>query len=235
MNNNRPELNGTEEELDIELIDVDDTDDTDEINLYEFENELSLLTRQAALDRHLRDSRKRAAQKRAVLREVLSYVQIFLFALVLAYIVSFHVIVNATVPTGSMSDTIMVDDRVIGLRLAYLFSSPARGDIIIFKFPDNEEEDYIKRIIGIPGDTVEIVKGQVFVNGILLIEDYIAEPMIENVQPLIYQIPEDCYFVMGDNRNHSHDSRYWKNTYVRRDKIIGKALFKYYKGFELLK
>ena len=124
----------------------------------------------------------------------------------------------------------MEGDRLLGIRLAYTFTEPKRGDIIIFKFPDNEEENYVKRIIGMPGDTIELRDARVYINGseTPLEEDYLKEEWIMDSNPRFYQVPDNCYFVMGDNRNNSWDSRYWNNTYVSKDKILGKAWFRYY-------
>ncbi len=175
----------------------------------------------------------KALRKKKLFREIVSFAEIFIVAIILAYIISFHIIVNATVPTGSMSNTILPGDRVIGMRLAYVFGEPKRGDIIIFHFPDNEEEIYIKRIIGLPGDTVEIRSGRLYINDELYIEDYIREPMNDySYGP--YSVPDDSYFVLGDNRNHSIDSRFWTNTYVHKDKILGKAVIKYWKSLKFL-
>ncbi len=173
-------------------------------------------------------------RKKKLAKEIFSYVQILAIAVLIAYIVIFHIIVNSTVPTGSMADTIMPGDRIVGLRIAYLFSEPDYGDIIIFRLPDNEEETYIKRIIGVPGDRIEIKSGVLYINNVITTEDYIREPMLpNNYGP--YIVPEDCYFCMGDNRNLSDDARFWNNKYVPRDNIIGKALFRYYPEFEILK
>ena len=82
-------------------------------------------------------------------------------------------------------------------------------------------------MIGTPGDTVEIIHGVTYVNGEVLEEPYLKEtPKDKNFGP--YEVPEDCYFVMGDNRNNSNDARFWKNTYVKRDAVLGKALFCYW-------
>jgi signal peptidase I len=165
---------------------------------------------------------------KSFLREFWSFLKLFAVAFVAAFLITRFVIVNADVPTGSMTNTIMEHDRLIGLRLSYLFSEPQRGDIIIFKYPDDETQNFVKRIIGIPGDVVVINDGQVMVNGEVLDEPYIKEPM-ETYETLCYVVPEDSYFVMGDNRNNSKDSRYWTTTnYVKKDQIIAKVLFKYF-------
>lgn len=162
--------------------------------------------------------------------EFLSYIKIIVIAVVIAFVFTTYVIVNAQVPTGSMKNTIMEGDRLIGFRLAYVFSEPQRGDIVIFKFPDNEEENYVKRIIGIPGDVIQITGGHVYVNDTLSSEEYIREAMIDTETELTYIVPEDCYFMLGDNRNSSLDSRFWDNTFVHKDKILAKVIFRYYDG-----
>lgn len=165
-----------------------------------------------------------------IISEIFSYVKIILVAVVIAFVFTRYIVVNAQVPTGSMKNTIMEGDRLIGFRLSYTFGSPKRGDIIIFKYPDDETQNYVKRVIGTPGDVVQIIHGQVYVNGEALDEPYLLEPMTDNETELTYIVPEDCYFVLGDNRNVSLDSRYWNNTYVARSKILAKVMFRYFSG-----
>ena len=110
-------------------------------------------------------------------------------------------------------------------RQAYLFSDPKRGDIIVFPFPDDEKVDFIKRIIGLPGETIEGKNGYVYINGKKLVEKYVTSLLDEDFGP--YTVPKDSYFMMGDNRSISDDARYWDNKFVKRSKIMGKALFKY--------
>lgn len=169
-------------------------------------------------------------KKNAIVREVVSWVMTFVVAIAAALLLKNYVIINATVPTGSMENTILPGDDLVGFRLAYLFSEPKRGDIIIFNWPDDESQKYIKRVIGLPGDKVVINEGQIFINDSQepLDEAYLKEDWFIANGPYEYYVPEDCYFVMGDNRNDSKDSRYWINTYVTREEIVGKALFIYY-------
>lgn len=172
-------------------------------------------------------------KKNSFVRELVSWIILFVGAIAIALIVNKTVLANTEVPTGSMENTIHGGDRLFGFRLAYTFSKPERGDVIIFKYPDNEEENYIKRIIGMPGEKVEIIKGVVYINGEELEESYLKEKPFElDFGP--YEVPDDSYFVLGDNRNGSHDARRWNNTYVHKDKIIAKAIFKYYPDFELI-
>ncbi len=182
------------------------------------------------------DKLKKAAakeQKTTILYELFSYVKLLALAICIALIVNNFIIVNIEVPTGSMNNTIMEGDRLIGFRLAYIFSAPKRGDIIIFKYPDDETQNFIKRVIGTPYDTVEIKNGVVYVNNSAIDEPYLKEEMTGSFGP--YILGKDEYFVMGDNRNDSKDSRFWNNTYVHRDQIIAKAIFKYYKNFSFMK
>lgn len=159
--------------------------------------------------------------------EILSWIYVIALAAVIAFVLNTFIIANSKVPTGSMENTIMAGDRVIGFRLNYLFEEPSRGDIIIFRYPDNEDIYYVKRIIGMPGETVKITDRKVYINSELLTEDYLKEEMYPQ-QDMTFEVPEGAYFVMGDNRNNSLDARFWKNTYVYKDKIIAKVLFRYF-------
>lgn len=163
-----------------------------------------------------------------ILKEILSYVWYIAIAFIAAFIITHFIIINTWVPTGSMNNTIMDNDKVIGLRFTYAFSSPKRGDIVIFKYPDDESRNFVKRVIGTPGDVVDISDGHVSVNGEILDEPYIKEPM-DTSETLHFEVPENSYFVMGDNRNNSNDARYWKTSnYVSKDKILAKGWLKYY-------
>ena len=129
----------------------------------------------------------------------------------------------------------MTGDRIFGNRLAYTFGEPERFDIVIFKFPDDESQLFIKRVIGLPGETVEIRDGKVYIDGshTPLDDSFTPETPVGDYGP--YEVPEDCYFMLGDNRNYSKDSRFWQNTYVEEDKILGKAVLKYFPGIKMLK
>ena len=186
---------------------------------------------------------------KAIIKEILSWVKVIVLAFVAALLLNKFVIVNANVPTGSMESTIQPDDRLIGFRLSYLFSEPQRGDIVIFEYPVNPEEIYIKRIIALPGETMEIKDAKVYINGseTPIPEPYLKEDWIIENDGLVLTIPEEHYFVMGDNRNDSLDGRYWateavmnemastledavekKFCFVSKDAILGKAIFRYY-------
>ena len=150
---------------------------------------------------------RKQPKKNSALHEVLSWCMTFVVAIALALLLKNYLIINATVPTGSMEHTIEPGDDLFGLRIAYNFTEPKRGDIIIFKFPDDESEKYSE---------------------VPLEEDYLKEDWVTATGPFEFEVPEDSYFVMGDNRNDSYDARYWDNTYVTKDEIIGKAYMIYY-------
>ena len=175
-------------------------------------------------------------KKNAILSEVLDYVKVIIFAVVFVLIVNNFILINALVPSESMEKTIMTGDRIFGFRLAYKFEEPERFDIVIFKYPDDPEQKelYIKRVIGLPGETVNIVNGKVYINGeqTPLDDSFCPETPIGDFGP--YTVPEDCYFMLGDNRNCSKDSRFWENTYVREDQIVGKAVLRYYPSIKLM-
>jgi signal peptidase I len=123
----------------------------------------------------------------------------------------------------SMEPTLHDGEFVIVNKLAYKLGSPQRGDVIVFRYPRDPEQEYIKRIIGLPGDEVKISGGQVFINGKLIDEPYIAAPPNYHSER---SVPEGSFFVLGDNRNRSSDSHNWGP--VTMDYVIGRALFVYW-------
>lgn len=173
-------------------------------------------------------TKKSSKRKNSLGRELLEDAVLVIVVLAVVFFLKNYVLINAVIPSGSMENTIMTGDRVFGNRLAYRFGEPERGDIVIFKYPDNEEELYIKRVIGLPGDKVEIRDGLVYLNDSAkpLEEPYLKETPVGDYGP--YQVPEDGYFMLGDNRNWSKDSRFWENTYVTREEVLAKAVFRYY-------
>lgn len=170
-------------------------------------------------------------------KELLSWIQIIVCAAFIAFCLNSFIIANSRVPSASMENTIMTGDRVIGSRLSYkLFEDPKRGDIVIFRWPDNEKILFVKRIVGLPGETVDIRDGAVYLNGsdTPLEEPYLREAMAPEPD-MHFTVPDDAYFCLGDNRNESMDARYWKNTFVFRDKILAKVIFRYWPGFQMIK
>jgi len=168
-------------------------------------------------------------------KEIFSWIRVLLFAAVAAFVINNVLIVNAQVPTGSMRDTIAVQSRLVAFRLSYTFSEPERFDVIVFRFPEDESELHVKRIIGMPGDTVDIINGQIFINqGIAPLDEwYLPEPPRE--QNMSFQVPADHFFVMGDNRNYSLDSRGWSNPFLPRENILGRAAFTYFPSIGIIR
>ena len=130
---------------------------------------------------------------------------------------------NAYIPSDSMNPTLKRGDLVFSLRTATEYN---RYDIAIFESPDEPSVLYIKRIIGLPGDEVDIKNGIVYVNGNEIDDSYISKEKSNYTGH--FSVPDDSYFMLGDNRNHSRDSRYWINTFVSKDKIIAKVSFRYF-------
>lgn len=161
--------------------------------------------------------------------------KVAVISIIIAYILVNFIIVNAIVPSGSMENTLNIGDRIIADRNLYKISGIQRGDIIIFNPPDSESNKiyYVKRVIGLPGETIEGKDGYVYINGEKLEENYVKEKLSSDFGP--YTIPEDSYFMMGDNRNNSNDSRYWDNKFVSSSKITGKVVFRYVGGFTIFK
>lgn len=127
----------------------------------------------------------------------------------------------------SMQPNFATGQYVVVSRLNYLFGEPELGDIVVFHYPTNPSQDYIKRIIGVPGDIVELRDQRVYVNGIMLNEPYINEPCSpSNCPDRTWEVGPDQFFVMGDNRNNSTDSRSF--SAVDRHFIVGEALFRYF-------
>lgn len=134
--------------------------------------------------------------------------------------------VKIKVPSGSMEPTIMAGSRLLVSRT----SSIGRGDVVMF-YSDEEDCYVIKRLIGEPGDVVDIRSGTVYVNGSLLNEPYLGS--FDDTSG-VYCVPDDSYFFLGDNRRDSLDSRFWENPYIYKGRVVGKALGFIDKGFRRL-
>lgn len=203
----------------------------DDLNVVDFnkeENETKTEVTEELREENGTEKKEKKEEPHSALRELLSWVLTFAVAIVAALFIKYCLIINADVPTGSMENTIMPGDRLIGNRLAYLKEGPQRGDIVVFHYPYNEKELFVKRVIGLPGESVHIEDAKVYIDGVELEEPYLKEEWTIATGTYDFEVPEDCYLMLGDNRNNSKDARYWENKYVNIDKILGKALFIYW-------
>lgn len=160
-----------------------------------------------------------------ILKEALGWVRDIGIAVIVALLITRFVVTRTLIPTGSMIPTIQINDNIIINRVPFYFTDPKAGEIVVF----HHDKELIKRVIGVPGDTLDIKDGNVYINGELLDEPYLYEPnstysfMMDDIEfPL--EIPEDMYFMMGDNRNNSEDSRYY--GMIHRDAIYAKSWFR---------
>jgi signal peptidase I len=174
--------------------------------------------------------------KKSTIRE---YFESIVITAIIALFATTFVVQAFKIPTGSMESNLLIGDHLLVNKFVYgIQSGPSarilpfkelkRGDVIVFKYPQSPEVAYVKRLIGLPGEKIEMVGRTVYINGQPLKEDYTqyidAGSIYERYGP--FQVPEGKYFAMGDNRDNSQDSRFW--GYVPRDHIIGKALTIYW-------
>ena len=204
-------------------------------------------------EKEAENGKTEAEKKDDMRKEVFSWIRMFVIVIAVVFVLTQFSIINVRVPSGSMENTIMTKDRLIGFRFSYWFDEPQRGDVILFSYPVDEKQTYIKRVIGLPGETVEIREGKIYIDGSEepLEEDYLKETWTWENDGYTFNVPEGCYFVLGDNRNDSEDGRFWAKlalnegvastpeeaeqySYVRKDQIKGKAIFKYYSKFAIL-
>lgn len=182
-------------------------------------------------------------RQKSIIRE---YAEAIAIALVLALFIRTFVVQAFKIPSGSMIPTLLIGDHILVNKFIYGIKNPFTGrvlipvedihrkDVIVFKYPVNPDQDFIKRVIGIPGDTIQIKNKEVFVNG----EPFVVDSAIfqnslilsgqlqprDNLGPIT--VPAHSYFVMGDNRDNSHDSRFW--GYVPQVNVKGKAFIIYW-------
>ena len=170
--------------------------------------------------------------KKSVVRE---YFESLVIAVILALFVRTWVFQAFKIPTGSMEPNLLVGDHLIVNKMR--FAAIKRGDVVVFKFPKDPERDFVKRVIGLPGDKIELRKKKVYVNGAPIDEPYahFIEPLsndgsthIDDVREEYgpVNVPADQYFMMGDNRDNSEDSRYW--GFLPKSYVKGNAEFLYF-------
>ncbi|MEW6623277.1 MAG: signal peptidase I [Bacillota bacterium] len=146
--------------------------------------------------------------------------KLILITFLVALIIRALLIQPYHVTSSSMEPTLLEGDKILVSKLIYRFTKPQRMDIVVFKYPLNKEVDYVKRIIGLPGEIIEIRSGIVYIDGSVLEENYIIIQPEDDFGPVV--IPGNRFFVLGDNRKDSLDSRYWGT--VSRDNLLGKVV-----------
>lgn len=162
---------------------------------------------------------------REFLKEVISIV---IIAFALAMLLRAFVIEARVIPSGSMIPTIVENDRVLVCKFIYHFKEPQRGDIIVFKPPEelHAQNDFIKRVIGLPGEKVQMKDHKVYINDKALLEPYIRESVDYDWGPFV--VPDGKLLVLGDNRNNSLDSHKWNSHWLDRENVKGKAFTTYW-------
>ena len=146
--------------------------------------------------------------------------------IIAAFILFNYVFFTAVVVSGSMEPTVMTGAYTLSNRLSYTFDDPERGDVAFFYSIDEPDTVFLKRVIGLPGDHVVVKGGSVYINGMKLDEPYLVTVM-GTVRDGEWDVPECMYFMMGDNRNDSADSRVWQHPFVYREDFIAKAMVGY--------
>jgi signal peptidase I len=171
------------------------------------------------------------------------YVEPIVIAILIALFIRAFIVQAFKIPSSSMEPTLLVGDHILvskfiyGVRIPYTdikffqYKKPKRGDIIVFIFPKDRSKDFIKRVIGVPGEKVEVINNQIYIDDKLIDDPWghfiLARPSLENFGPV--KIPEGSLFVMGDNRDNSQDSRFWGFVNINND-LIGRAFIIYYSG-----
>lgn len=168
--------------------------------------------------------------KNPILREIVEWIEVLVIAFLLAMVLKTFVVETTEVSGESMLKTLHDKEKLLVNRFIYKFTEPERGDIIVF-LPDNEERNYIKRIIALPGETIDIREGNVYIDDVMLEETYIDQDthkILRNSKEFPYTLGEDEYFAMGDNRRNSLDSRSADVGVLTVEKIRGKAMCRIY-------
>lgn len=158
------------------------------------------------------------AKQKSVIWE---WVETIAIAVILALVIRTFLIQPFYIPSGSMEPTLAIGDKIIVNKLSSFFKDPERGEVIVFKYPVDTSQDFVKRVIALPGETIHIKDSKVYINGELLEEEYLPEGLTYgDFEPVT--VPENAYFMLGDNRDNSQDSRVWGP--VPRNLIIGEAI-----------
>ena len=173
---------------------------------------------------------RRESESGSIFRELLGWIVYFLIIIGLTYLIITYVGQRTRVSGSSMETTLSDGDQLIVDKISYRFRDPKRYDIVVFPYRYEEKTYYIKRIIGMPGETVQVVDGYAYINGERLESDIYGAEVMEyaNMAAEPITLGDDEYFVLGDNRNHSSDSRDPSVGVIHRDELMGRAWVRIY-------
>jgi signal peptidase I len=177
---------------------------------------------------------------------IIEYLEAIIIAILIAFFIRTFVVQAFKIPSGSMKPTLLIGDHLLvnkfiyGVKIPFVrktmvsISEPKRGDVVVFIYPEDHSKDFIKRVIGVSGDTIEIRNKKIFLNGLpyndahgVYVDDFIIPGSIQprdNFGP--FTVPKDALFTMGDNRDQSYDSRFW--GVVDKKDVLGKAMIIYW-------
>lgn len=163
-------------------------------------------------------------------QEAFDWFKSLVWAVIIALVIRIFFIGNFKIPTTSMVPTLQVGDRLLSNDIIYRIRAPKRGEVVIFKYPEDPKRDFVKRMIGLPGEKVMIKDGRIYINGQAVTDSkvvcryYYSEGFYANEWET--EVPQNSYFVLGDNSINSKDSRYW--GFVPQKNLVGRALFAYW-------
>lgn len=160
-----------------------------------------------------------------ILKIIKEWIPSIIIAIIISLVIKTYAVEAVVVPTSSMYPTININDHILIEKL----TKPTKleqGDIVVFDPPVESDVPYLKRLIGVGGDIIEIKNGSLYRNAICIDEPYVREPINYVFGPIV--VPEGTYFFLGDNRNNSYDAHLWEESFVDEENIIGKAIIRYY-------
>ncbi len=162
---------------------------------------------------------------------ILDILQIIFFALAIFLFVYLLILQPHKIKGGSMEPNFRDGEFLLTDKVSYRFNKPKRGDVVVFQAPPNNQDEYIKRIIGLPGEELTIQRGKIYIDNKLIEEKYLDPASVTksgnfSAEGKVIKIPENTFFVIGDNRDHSYDSRSW--GVIEKNKITGRAWFVYW-------
>lgn len=166
---------------------------------------------------------KEEPSKPSVLKQIWWFLRPTVICCAIVLFLVFFIFIYAVVPSGSMENTIMTGSYIIANRRAYDNAKPMRGDVVVFETDQNESKMLVKRVVATEGERVQLIDGDVYINGAKLSEPYVVGKTWGNLAGDDFLVPEGCVLVMGDNREDSADARYWNNPYLPVSNIKGRV------------